>query len=184
MNARFYRVAWVFYLVLAIAGLLWTGAQRGRLGLALFVDPGSWWIDLGAGCLLGGGLLVLWWALRRGAAAARALEEELSRLLAPLTAAEAISLAIISALAEELFFRGAAYAAFPPRVTVIATTALYAASTLFSGVLLLTFAAACLGLLTASQRRVTGGVLGPIASHLTWSLGMLFLLPPAFALGA
>ena len=107
MNARFYRVAWVFYLVLAIAGLLWTGAQRGRLGLALFVDPGSWWIDLGAGCVLGGGLLVLWWALRRGAAAARALEEELSRLLAPLTAAEAISLAIISALAEELFFRGA-----------------------------------------------------------------------------
>lgn len=91
---------------------------------------------------------------------------------------------VVNGIAEELFFRGAAYAAFPPRVTVIATTALYAASTLFSGVLLLTFAAACLGLLTAAQRRVTGGVLGPIASHLTWSLGMLFLLPPAFALGA
>jgi hypothetical protein len=28
---------------------------------------------------------------------------------------------------------------------------------------------------------VTGGVLGPIVSHLTWSLGMLFLLPHALA---
>ncbi len=103
---RFYRVAWVFYLVLAIAGLLWTGAQRGRLGIDLFVDPGSWWIDLGAGCGLGGALLGLWWALRRYVAAARDLEEELARLLAPLAVAEAISLAVISAIAEELFFRG------------------------------------------------------------------------------
>ena len=44
-------------------------------------------------------------------------------------------------------------------------------------------AAICLGLLTAAQRRVTGGVLGPITSHLTWSLGMLFLLPHVLTLG-
>jgi hypothetical protein len=25
---------------------------------------------------------------------------------------------------------------------------------------------------------VTGGILGPVVTHLTWSLGMLFLLPP------
>ena len=43
--------------------------------------------------------------------------------------------------------------------------------------------ATALGLLTAQQRRVTGGVLGPIVSHLTWSLGMLFLLPTALTLG-
>lgn len=104
---QFYRLAWVFYLVLAIAGLVWTGAQRGRLGIDLFVDPGSWWIDLGAGVALGGALLGLWWALRRGVAAARGLEEELARLLAPLAVAEAIALAVISAIAEELFFRGA-----------------------------------------------------------------------------
>jgi membrane protease YdiL (CAAX protease family) len=104
---QFYRVAWVFYLVLAIAGLLWTGAQRGRLGLELFVDPGSWWIDLGAGLGVGGALLLLWWALRRFVAAARSLEDELAALLAPLAVAEALSLALISALAEELFFRGA-----------------------------------------------------------------------------
>lgn len=106
-GARFYRIAWVFYLVLAIAGLLWVGAQRGRLGLKLFVDPGGWWIDAGAGVALGCSLLGLWWLLRRCVAAARTLEDELARLLAPLSVAEAISLAVISAVAEELFFRGA-----------------------------------------------------------------------------
>lgn len=84
----------------------------------------------------------------------------------------------VNGLAEELFFRGAVYSALEGRATLIGSTALYAASTLFSGVPLLTFAAACLGLLTAAQRRVTGGGLGPMTSHLTWSLGMLFLLPP------
>lgn len=104
---QFYRVAWVFYLVLAIVGLVWTGAQRGRLGIDLFLDPGSWWIDLGGGGALGGALLGFWWALRRWVAAARGLEAELARLVAPLAVAEAISLAVISAVAEELFFRGA-----------------------------------------------------------------------------
>ena len=31
------------------------------------------------------------------------------------------------------------------------------------------------------QRRVTGGILGPTITHSVWSLGMLFLLPPALA---
>lgn len=106
-GARFYRIAWIFYLLLAIAGLLWVGSQRGRLGIELFVDPGGWWIDLGAGLGLGGALLGLWWALRRKVSAARNLEDELARLLAPLAVAEALSLALISAVAEELFFRGA-----------------------------------------------------------------------------
>ena len=88
-----------------------------------------------------------------------------------------VAITIASGIAEELFFRGAVYAAFPERWAIPGSTLLYAASTLFTGVPLLTFAAVCLGLLTAAQRRVTGGVLGPVASHLTWSLGMLLLLP-------
>ncbi len=107
MGPSFYRLAALFYLVLAVLGLLWLGVQRGRLGIELFVDPGGWWIDLGAGVVLGGALLALWWALRRFVVAARALEEELARRLAPLTVAEAVALAWISAVAEELFFRGA-----------------------------------------------------------------------------
>ena len=89
----------------------------------------------------------------------------------------------VNGVAEELFFRGAVPEALPPRWVVPGSVLLYALSTVLSGVPLLTFAAVCLGLLTALQRRVTGGVLGPIVSHLTWSLGMLLLLPDALNLG-
>lgn len=111
-GTKFYRVAWFFYLALAVAGLLWVGAQRGRLGLELFFDPGGWWIDLGAGLALGSLLLAFWRGLLRFTFAARALEQELARLLAPLATSEAIALAVISALAEELFFRGALQSAW------------------------------------------------------------------------
>ena len=40
-----------------------------------------------------------------------------------------------------------------------------------------------LGLITGLQRRVTGGVLAPIHTHITWSMGMLFLLPVVLATG-
>lgn len=90
----------------------------------------------------------------------------------------------VNGIAEELFFRGALYSALSKRLRVLGTAFLYAASTVFSGVPLLVFAALCLGLLTGAQRRVTGGVLGPITSHLTWSLGMLVLLPTTLHLGA
>lgn len=88
----------------------------------------------------------------------------------------------VNGVAEEVFFRGALYAALSRRWNVVGSALLYASSTVFSGVPLLTFAALIVGLLTALQRRVTGGVLGPIVSHLTWSLGMLFLLPYALNL--
>jgi len=87
----------------------------------------------------------------------------------------------VNGVAEELFFRGAAYAALPRRWNLAGSTLLYALSTVLSGVPLLTFAALAVGLLTGAQRRVTGGVLGPIVSHLTWSLGMLLLLPIALS---
>lgn len=90
---------------------------------------------------------------------------------------------LISGICEELFFRGAVYAAMPRRWEIIGSTLIYGLSTVFAGVPLLTFAALSLGLLTAAQRRVTGGVLGPIVSHVTWSLGMLFLLPHALSIG-
>lgn len=88
----------------------------------------------------------------------------------------------INGMAEELFFRGALYSAVGRRHAVLVTTVVYALATVATGVALLVFAAALLGTLVGLQRRVTGGVLGPIITHLTWSLGMLFLLPPALTL--
>lgn len=87
-------------------------------------------------------------------------------------------------VAEELYFRGAAFAAVGRRHAVAVTTTMYAAVTAASGVPLLILAAAVLGLIVGLQRRVTGGILGPIVTHLTWSLSMLLLLPIVLGRGA
>jgi uncharacterized protein len=103
----FYLVGWIFYLVLAIAAILWLGAQRGRIGLALFVEPGTFWIDIGLGLGAGAFLLGIWWLAERLSSSARELEAALAALVGPIPRAEALALALLSALAEELFFRGA-----------------------------------------------------------------------------
>ena len=83
----------------------------------------------------------------------------------------------VNGVAEELYFRGALYAGVGRRHAVAVTTVVYALVTAASGIPLLVLAAALLGLVVGLQRRVTGGILGPVVTHLTWSLGMLFLLP-------
>ncbi len=85
---------------------------------------------------------------------------------------------IVNGIAEELYFRGALYAGVGRRHAVAVTTVIYALVTATSGIPLLVLAAALVGLVVAFQRRVTGGILGPTITHLTWSLGMLYLLPP------
>ncbi len=85
---------------------------------------------------------------------------------------------IVNGVAEELYFRGALYAGVGRRHAVAVTTIVYTLVTATSGIPLLVFAAALVGLVVAFQRRVTGGILGPAITHLTWSLGMLYLLPP------
>jgi membrane protease YdiL (CAAX protease family) len=87
----------------------------------------------------------------------------------------------VNAVAEELYFRGALYAGVGRRHAVLVTTVVYAGVTAASGIPLLVLAATLLGLLVGLQRRVTGGILGPTITHLTWSMGMLFLLPHALA---
>ncbi len=81
--------------------------------------------------------------------------------------------------AEELFFRGAAYAA-TPRHPVLVTTLLYTLATYATGNVMLTFAAVLLGVVVGLERRASGGILGPILTHLSWSLTMLFALPLVF----
>lgn len=83
----------------------------------------------------------------------------------------------VNGVAEELYFRGALYAGVGRKHAVAVTTVVYALVTATSGIPLLVFAAALVGFVVGLQRRVTGGILGPIVTHLTWSLGMLFLLP-------
>jgi membrane protease YdiL (CAAX protease family) len=85
----------------------------------------------------------------------------------------------VNGIAEELFFRGAAYAAVP-RHPVQVTTVAYALATLATGNVMLAFAAVLLGVVVGLQRRASGGILGPVLTHVTWSVSMLFLLPWLF----
>jgi membrane protease YdiL (CAAX protease family) len=85
---------------------------------------------------------------------------------------------VVNGVAEELFFRGGLYAAIGRRHPVLVSTGIYTLITVTTGNVMLVFAAAVLGLLVGAQRRVTGGVLAPVLTHVTWSLGMLLILPP------
>jgi uncharacterized protein len=84
---------------------------------------------------------------------------------------------LVNGLSEELFFRGALYAAIGERYPVLWTTGLYALTTSVTGNPMLVLAAIILGLIVGLQRRVTGGILGPMLTHVIWSLSMLFILP-------
>ncbi len=86
---------------------------------------------------------------------------------------------LVNGAAEELFFRGALYAALGRFAPVLATTVIYALATATTGNPMLVFAALVLGGVLALQRRSTGGVLAPILTHAVWSLVMLLLLPLA-----
>ncbi len=90
-----------------------------------------------------------------------------------------IVITVVNGVAEELFFRGAAYAA-TPRHPVLVTGAAYAVATLAAGNPMLAFAAVVLGLVVGLERRASGGVLAPILTHVTWSVAMLVVLPLLF----
>ena len=90
-----------------------------------------------------------------------------------------VALALVNGVAEELFFRGAAYAAIT-RSPVLWTTLAYAVATLATGNVMLSFAAVLLGLVCGLERRASGGILGPILTHCTWSVTMLLVLPLVF----
>ncbi len=91
---------------------------------------------------------------------------------------------LVNGVAEELFFRGALFAAIGLRHAVLISTVLYVLATVAGGNPVLIFAAAVLGTVVALERRASGGILAPILTHITWSLSMLFVLPPLFAAAA
>ena len=110
------------------------------------------------------------------------LEEQVSTVLEHADQGSGPLLVLITAvngIAEELFFRGAAYAAIP-RHPVPVTTAAYALATLATGNVMLAFAAVLLGIVVGLERRASGGILAPVLTHVTWSLAMLLALPLLF----
>jgi membrane protease YdiL (CAAX protease family) len=90
-----------------------------------------------------------------------------------------VLITVVNGVAEELFFRGALYAASPRHPVVVSTVA-YVVATLATGNFMLAFAAILLGAVVGLERRASGGVLAPVLTHVTWSTVMLFLLPLLF----
>ena len=159
-----FRLASRIYLVLAVAGLLWIGWQRRAIPLDLFVPPArEAWIDLLAGLAVAAALLGAWALARRWLALAAALELRLRETLGPLAPAEAWGLALLSGVAEEVFFRGAMQPAWG-----------YLAATLFFGLLhtgrgrellLWTGSALLAGAALGGLMAWRGNLLAPIVCH-------------------
>ena len=86
--------------------------------------------------------------------------------------------AVANAVAEETFFRGALFAAAENGRPVLVSSAVYVLTTFATGNPMLVLAAAVVAPIFGLQRRASGGVLASTITHATWSLVMLFALPP------
>ncbi len=90
---------------------------------------------------------------------------------------------LANGVAEEVFFRGALYAAAGARRPVLVSTAVYGLATTATRNPALVLASVPMGLLFGVQRRITGGIQAPVLTHVVWSSLMLRYLPPLFADG-
>jgi membrane protease YdiL (CAAX protease family) len=88
---------------------------------------------------------------------------------------------VLNGAAEEVFFRGALFAAIGRRHPIAISVVIYTLVTVATGNPMLVFAAFVLGILFGLQRRASGGILASMLTHLTWSTIMLFTLPPIIA---
>ena len=87
---------------------------------------------------------------------------------------------LANGLGEEIFFRGALYAALGHEHPVVTSTAVYTLATTTTRNPALMLAAAVMGTLFGFQRRASRGLQAPVLTHLTWSTLMVRYLPPLF----
>lgn len=87
---------------------------------------------------------------------------------------------LVNGAAEEVFFRGALYAAHAGPTPVLTSTGTYVLATAATRNPMLVLASAIMGTLFGVQRRATGGIQAPLITHLVWSALMLHFLPPLF----
>ncbi|MEL7058494.1 MAG: type II CAAX endopeptidase family protein [Acidobacteriota bacterium] len=161
-----YRAAWVFYLLVAIVGVVWLGFEADGLSWALFVplDPARAALDVAIG-LAAGLLLVGAWSLGRRLEPLARLERSLAERFVGVRSDEAVGLALLSGFSEELLFRGAMQMSWGP----LAALAVFAV--LHSGPPPLfpwwTLFALIAGGLFAALAAWRGALLAPMLAHAT-----------------
>lgn len=101
---------------------MWIALRDGQIEASLFVHPAAVPLDLVLG--IGGGVVVagLWQVVAALVPPVAALERDLAGRVGPLTTSEALGLAALSGIGEELFFRGA----MQPTLGLLGTTLLFA----------------------------------------------------------
>jgi membrane protease YdiL (CAAX protease family) len=88
-----------------------------------------------------------------------------------------LAIAVVNAVAEERFFRGALPVAVVGNHRAAIATALYVLVTAATLNIALVVAAAAMGTVFMLERLATGGILAPTFTHVTWSTLMLLALP-------
>lgn len=173
-DGRLYRLAWVFYLALAIAAVLWIGAREKTIAVDLFVDTEGFARHLGLGLGVAVALLLVWELAGRFVPLARSLEERLRAAIGPLDPGEAIGLAVLSGFSEELFFRGAVQGSWGWPVAAVLFAAVHTGGErsmwLWTGFSAL--AGVAFGLLTVW----TGNLLAAIVGHVLFNVVNLYRL--------
>jgi membrane protease YdiL (CAAX protease family) len=91
-----------------------------------------------------------------------------------------VATTLLNGAAEEVFFRGALYAAISGPAPAVVSTGTYVLATTATRNPMLVAASAAMGALFALQRRASGGIQAPMITHLVWSGLMLRFLPPLF----
>jgi uncharacterized protein len=158
-----FRLASRVYLVMAVGGLVWIGWHRKAIPLELFVPLAAPWMDLAAGVAAAGALLLGWWAARRWVPLAAGLEERLRQTLGPLTVHEAMGLALLSGISEEVFFRGAMQPVWGYPVTTLLFGVLHSGRG--RELLLWTGSALVAGAVLGGLMEWRGNLLAPVVCH-------------------
>jgi membrane protease YdiL (CAAX protease family) len=175
-----------FYLLTASLAATWTGGALGAgpipwHGAAPGTRPASTARSLiVVPALTGAATFAVFYGAARVARHHRTLRHAIASVLRYAETGSTPLVVLIasgSAIAEELFFRGALWSG--PRPLCTATLA-YAASTAATGNPALVLAGVMTSVIFGRQRDVTGGVLAPAVTHVTWSVLMLRYLPPLF----
>jgi membrane protease YdiL (CAAX protease family) len=179
-DAAFYWLSLVLAVVWTVgavaAGPLHLGAVRfrGRNERPVFTGTG-------VGLVLGGVFLLAGMAVQQ----IPMLADQVIAILDYTTQVSwrlVVLIAIVNAIAEEMFFRGALFSAFGRRYPLVFSTLLYIAAMMAAGNLMIGVAALVLGTVCAIERRATGGVLAPVLTHLVWGLMMVLALPSIFGM--
>jgi membrane protease YdiL (CAAX protease family) len=88
-----------------------------------------------------------------------------------------LAIAVVNAVAEERFFRGALPVALVGDHRAVVATAVYVLVTVATLNVALVVAAAAMGTVFMLERLATRGILAPTLTHLTWSTLMLLAIP-------